>query len=295
MKGVVMPRRHDEFDDDDRPRARKRSRHDDYEQDEGPRAGHRNKKRHKKKGSAIPIWAWIGGGVFLVAAITVTLVLILSGGKTPYTEQMDPYLMAHWTFDELKDDKIEDKSGKGNTVKLVSGRLDPGKRGKALFLEGRPDSYVDIDKSLPLNFAARSAFTFACWYQTSEKSGTIISFRSETENCQLDLVIRDRRVLCVVGDNDDDPKNGQHGFVWATVQNDGAWHHAAFTRSEDTLSLYVDGVFQGESKADHVGGKITTDMRAIGLEKMWLKKREQQWGSWSFWAESTMSTSIAGH
>ena len=46
--------------------------------------------------------------------------------------------------------------------------------------------------------------------------------------------------------------------------------------------LFRSGVLQDESKKANVGGPLTTEMRTLGLEKLWLKQREQKWGSWSF-------------
>ena len=109
---------------------------------------------------------------------------------------------------------------------------------------------------------------------------SVSPLRNSRGEQQIDLIVRDNRLLVVVGD-DNDP-GPQNAFVWSKRPNDGQWHHFAFTRRGSTVELFQDGVSQGTHVALSSGGPITSDHRALGCERMWVENNVRKWGNPSF-------------
>jgi hypothetical protein len=269
-----MPKRHYD-EDDDRPRAR---RHRD--EDDDHRRPRRTHKAKKKKSNAPLIIGLVAAGVVVLGGGAVAAVLLL-GGKDSAPPPADPFagMLAHWSFDDATETTVPDHSKRGNDGVFNGGRFVPGKKGSALFLEGRPDQYVDVSKAKDLNFANGAEFTIAAWFQAREKyAGTIVSFRHSTLPCQLDLYVRDNRIICIA--SDDTATDGKHIWKWAPAPtaSDGQWHHAAFTRKAQFIELFYDGVSQGKTADGKASGPITTDLRAIGCNLKFVEDEETRFG-----------------
>lgn len=252
--------------------------------------------RRKSGGS---IWPWVGlgcgGGLVAVGLLVAVVVVIALNRRSkagpaptltpaanvgdPKVKQM-PGLLAYWSFDDVQGGKAVDGSGRNNNAVLVGARLDRGVRGQGLLLEGRADQYCDLGGGADLNFAANAPFTFAGWYRTPLPSAVVLSLRNSRGEQQIDLIVRDNKLLVVVGD-DNDP-GPQNAFVWSKRPNDGQWHHFAFTRRGSTVELFQDGISQGTGVALNSGGPITSDQRALGCERMWAKNNVRRWGNVSF-------------
>lgn len=147
---------------------------------------------------------------------------------------------------------------------MTGARLAPGRKGNALWLDGRDDQYVDVSKARDLHFAADTELTIAAWFQANEKyAGTIVAFHHPTLPTQLDIFVRDHRTIGIVGDDQD---TGRHGFVWshAPTASDGQWHHAALTRRGKFVEYFYDGVSQGVDAQGNSGGKLSGGRGAIG-------------------------------
>jgi Concanavalin A-like lectin/glucanases superfamily len=189
-----------------------------------------------------------------------------------------PGLLAYWSFDDVAGGAVTDHSPRKNQAALVGGRIADGVRGQALWLDDVPDHYCDFSASADFNFAANTEFTFAGWFTTSQVSATILSLRHSRglSNPQVELLVRDGRAMVIVSDDQD--QAGQNGVVWAKQRNDGQWHHFAFTRRGNTVELFLDGVSQGQHTAAGVGGPITTDLRAVGCERLWAQQNDRRWG-----------------
>src|SRR5262245_16082222 len=175
-----MARRREEWEvDDQEPRPRYRS--------------------IKKKS---PVWLWIGLGVGALG-IAVVLIVLLSrssgGGKSRFKHIAG--LVAHWSFDEVEGDRVIDQSGRNNHATMKGGKLNKGASGQGLWLDGQPNQWCDLGDSRDLNFADREGFTFAGWFSTSEPSASILSLRNRQSSSQVDLLIRDGRLIIVVGDD----------------------------------------------------------------------------------------------
>jgi sialidase-1 len=236
--------------------------------------------RKKKGPSPVLIAIAVVGGVVLVAGAGVAVALLVNrgdrGGPAP-----DPFpnMLAHWPLEEAPNERVLDKTGRGNDGKLIGGGFGPGMRGKAFYADGRDDQYLDLGRGKDLNFAAGAEFTIAAWYQTAESHGTILAFRHSTGTCQCDLFVRTQHLLAVIGD-DKDTSGGS--FVWCDVVNDGKWHHAAVTRRGKTIELFYDGQPAGSETSALATGPITTDLRAIGCNLRFVQDNERRFGRAGF-------------
>ena len=99
----------------------------------------------------------------------------------------------------------------------------------------------------------------------------------ETNGAQIDLLVREGKLIVVVGDNLD--PGPQNAFVWGRAAADGQWHHFAFTRSGEVIELFLDGDSQGTMRAANSGGPITTNLRALGSERRWAMDNDNRWGN----------------
>ncbi len=255
--------------------------------------------RPRRRKSGAPLWAWVGlgcgGGLVVVGLLVAVVVVAITLNRrskagppapTPAATANNPKvqrmagLLAYWSFDDIQGGRAIDGSGRNNHATLVGARPGVGARGQGLRLEGRAGQYCDLGAGNDLNFAANAPFTFAGWYRTPQRSATILSLRHSRGSQQIDLLVRDNRLIVVVGD-DNDPET-QNAFVWAKRENDGGWHHFAFTRRGSTVELFLDGISQGTGVALHSGGPITTDRRALGCERLWAENNDRRWGNASF-------------
>jgi hypothetical protein len=256
----------------------------------------------ERRQSGAPLWLWVGVGcggglvaVGLLIAVVVGITLSRrskAGAPAPAPApapaavgnpkvKQTPGLLAYWSFDDVQGGTAVDGSDRNNNATLVGARLGEGARGQGLQLDGRAEHYCDLGGGTDLNFAANAAFTFAGWYRTPLASAVVLSLRhSGGGQQQIDLVVRDNRLLVVVGD-DTDP-GPQNAFVWSKRPNDGRWHHFAFTRRGSAVELFQDGVSQGTGVALCSAGPITTDRRALGCERMWAENNVRQWGNPAF-------------
>jgi hypothetical protein len=256
-------------------------RHQDYEDVPQVRA-----RRPGPRPTRSLAWLWLGlglGGAVVVVLVAVGILVLARrspAGPNPAIQRM-PGLVAYWSFDEVQGGKVPDRSGKGHDATLNGGRLGDGARGQGLWLDGRPDEFCDLGPSNDLNFAANAGFTFAGWFLTSDASAAILSLRNGHNDApQIDVLVREGRLIVVVGDDND--RAGQNAFVWGPPVSDGRWHHFAFTRSGNVIELFVDGVSQGNGVGLSAGGPITTDLRALGAERLWSLHNDGRWGSPTF-------------
>jgi hypothetical protein len=193
-----------------------------------------------------------------------------------------PGALAHWTFDAAPDKRVTDASGNGLFARLVVCDLGDGVHGRGAALGGAAGEYVDLGSDPRLSFGADAPLTFALWVRTNEREGMVLSMRnSRSDRPQIDLAVRAGKPMLVAGD-DTAPGQG-HAVVWGGPVADGNWHHLTFTRSGNAVELFVDGVAEDKkSGAAVAAGPITTDLRAVGLEKLWSEKNDTRWGAGAF-------------
>lgn len=264
-----MTKRHRHDDDDDRPRRRN---------------GH----GHRKKKTGMPvvlIVALVVGGTVLLGGGALAAIFLMRDKTTQDTTADDPFpgMIAHWSFDDVPkvdEDKgvfiVRDSTGRGNDGSMTGGRFSPGRKGNALWVDGRDDQYMDVSGGKDLNFADGAEFTLAAWYKTPGPTGTIAAFRSNQFRTQLDLYVRTNHLLGIVGD-DRDP-GPHHAFIWCDPVNDGEWHHAALTRFGKTIELFCDGMSVGKDMTGNCAGPITGDLRSIGCNRKFVEDDERRFG-----------------
>ncbi len=259
----------------------------DDERDDRPR-------RKPKPGSKAWLWITLGcSGVMLLGCIIGGGVIAIWIGTRSSANAMPPDtritnmpgLLAYWSFDQVDGNRVIDHSGHNNDLTLVGGaRTDTaGVRGKGLALDGTRTQYAEIPASNDFNFANNAAFTFAGWFRTPQNRACILSLTSTRGNQQIDMLVRDSRFICVVGDDTDFNSKG-NAYVWSrpNIHNDGQWHHFAVTRSGNAINLWIDGADHGQMAAANSGGAVTTELRAIGSERVWIVKNDQRWGNPGF-------------
>lgn len=265
MKRPAIPRRHPDEDPYDAPRPKKR--------------------KHKKRvGPSTALIVGLSlGGLLLLTGGAIAAVLLLRKDKSGEVAKADPFpnMLAHWSFDQ-PDERVRDLSGHGNDGTLSGGMFVPGKKSNALVLGGRDDQFVDVGARPELNIAYDAEFTLAAWFQTTEKVGTILSFRHSTLPGTLDLFMRDNHALGICGDETEGGNNGRQAFCWCHPVNDGQWHHITLTRSGQFVEVFYDGVSQGKDTHGACRGKITTDLRAIGCERKFVQEDERRFGRAGF-------------
>ena len=49
-------------------------------------------------------------------------------------------------------------------------------------------------------------------------------------------------------------------------------------RAGASAALYLDGRLQDRKSGPAVGGPITTDLRAVGSERLWVAQNDTRWG-----------------
>jgi DNA-binding beta-propeller fold protein YncE len=180
-------------------------------------------------------------------------------------------LLAYWPFDRGDGKETPDRTGQAGAGALHGAVTVPGIRGKALHFNGR-DAYCDCGGSPRLNFAVATSFTVAGWVRTTEREGAVVSLRnSRNALSEIDVLLMGRRLIAEVRDDGNGP--GQQVRLHGAVPvNDGAWHHFAVTRSDgNRIALYVDGWLEEQEVAGQAGGQITTDLRALGCERSWVR------------------------
>ena len=140
------------------------------------------------------------------------------------------------------------------------------------------DAYVDCGDRPGLNFGANVPFTVAGWVKTTTAYGPIFSQRSsKDESSVLNLTVGfdgktvdPGKLMAMV--RQDGAGNSHEARVSGGLLNDGNWHAFALTRSSGgVIELFLDGSSQGADSSTHSAGAITTDLRAIGSERLWAR------------------------
>jgi hypothetical protein len=187
----------------------------------------------------------------------------------PPSPQPLPGVIAYWPLD-LGIGQVVMNVGEPNRLGSLQGaEWLQGVRQGALWFNGQ-SAYVDLGDSPTLNFAAGQPFTVAGWVATKETAGTIVSFRnSEQAGADIDVQVSGGKLVGFV--RADGSEFGV-ASVKGPVINDGKWHHFALSRHADGLiELFLDGQSQSQGRSPRSGGAITTNLRAIGSERYWVR------------------------
>jgi hypothetical protein len=176
---------------------------------------------------------------------------------------------AYWPLDEAQGDSVNDKSGNGSLGRIHGGQWVQGVTGSAVRLDGK-GSYVELGLAQQFNFGAAAPFTIAGWVAT-EPNGVICSFRAlRSPFPVIEISVRQGHLAGWV--RDDTSGFGGAKLTGGAV-NDGKWHHVALLRQADgTIELFLDGASQGTARGANSGGPITTDLRALGCDRVLMNQ-----------------------
>jgi hypothetical protein len=230
-------------------------------------------------------------GIVLLGLVLAIAILSPRRGESPQAASgagnasakttVDPSLVGHWRLDENTGTRASDASGRGNHGNLQAGAVwTRGRSGNAVTLDGR-GAFIDYGGSPHFNFADKAAFTFAGWVNTRAGFGPILTQRSGTSgNPVIAITVGfdgggtdPGHLMALVRD---DAHAGDLARVTGGLVNDGQWHHFALVRAGNAISLYLDGALQGSSSNAGAGGPITTNLRALGTDRVWAKENFAQ-------------------
>lgn len=156
----------------------------------------------------------------------------------PALSQQNEFLVGYWPFEEGGGDTVKDRSGKGNDGKINGDvKWINGKFGKAL--EFAPGANVAIPDSATLR--DMDEYTIALWIRFNSFSSDWNHFLEKDGSYGL-------TVNSGTGDFRYTPNSGK---VWLEsrfkVEKD-TWYYVTMVASDSTITFYVDGEKQSESK-----------------------------------------------
>lgn len=166
-------------------------------------------------------------------------------------------LVAAWSFDEGKGDKVKDITGNGNDGKFVGNpKWVDGKYGTALEFDG-VSSYVEVPDSDFLDITEN--LTWTAWFKPSVTidSSNAGAVRLMSKNNAYFLLFNYQQV----GNLGFLIKTGGANFVVHSTTNTwnaGEWYHVAGTYDIKELKIYINGKL--ENKVEHAGTIDVTDL-----------------------------------
>lgn len=152
---------------------------------------------------------------------------------TPEAKAAD--LLGHWSFDEGSGAVIKDQSGKGCDGKIHGApKRVPGVAGEALRFASNED-FVDFSRPV----IPERDFTISLWVNCEDVEKQFFLGQYLYAHPQrLDLAVREGSVRIQIDELLDSPKRVQPG----------RWHHLAYTRAGDAVTVYLDGEVINEGK-----------------------------------------------
>ena len=153
-------------------------------------------------------------------------------------------LKGYWPMDTYNSTCIYDNSTYENYGLFHNGinasNITTGKYGKGLEFDGN-DDYVDLGNDTSLNLGSGN-FTFMVWEKSHAASyaNTTVILSNQPENANWSgyvFGVKNTPFLYTINNGQSTLLNGSHDVT------DNAWHHIAYVRKGNNLSLYVDRVF----------------------------------------------------
>lgn len=108
-----------------------------------------------------------------IAVLVCVLGIFLNSQAGCGEVDMHKGLVAHWEFEEIKDDLVKDSSENKNHAVAKGGvKLVPGKSGKAIELDGKT-GYINAGQVKGVDFG-KGNFTISFWIKTeTQKDGQL--------------------------------------------------------------------------------------------------------------------------
>ena len=170
-------------------------------------------------------------------------------------------LVGRWAFDETRNAVIVDSSGQGNHGEMIGGaeRI-VGQKGGAMRATA-----VRQFASVPLNLARyldKDNVTVTVWVRSSTLPTGYEKMVILGQYSRFGIVGSDGRIGVRVGDE---------GEVFsATSVIDGQWHHVAMSRrSNNAISIWIDGVLSRSGQTTVENLDLTTPVHSLGRSGYW--------------------------
>ncbi len=203
-------------------------------------------------------------GMILVAILAVCGVASLMRAAL----QMEPGLVAYYTFDEGAGSVVHDHSGKGNDGKIIgSVKWVKTPAGTALEFNGE-DTYIDCGSSDSLNIM--KAGTIEIWFSMKSAQGGLVNFSTGGGWGDQRLVLafdtyagRKRFIWCLA-----DGENYQSSPI--VMPSEGVWTHVALTYDGSIVQVFKDGLLLyavSQGLPPEVKGVTVWIGRCLGLGK----------------------------
>lgn len=147
--------------------------------------------------------------------------------------------------------------------------------GNAVLLDGVNDQ-ISTGTSASLNFGANAPFSVSTFVKTTDAVGPLVVFRnSGATNHVLGIYIGHNGAITDAGKAivlvRDGTSSSGYAQIVGPVVNDGQWHLIAVQRNAgNQVELFVDGESYGTASGAASGGAITTDVRRIGTDGVWV-------------------------
>lgn len=147
--------------------------------------------------------------------------------------------------------------------------------GNAVLLDGVNDQ-ITTGNSASLNFGANAPFSVSTFVKTTDAVGPLVVFRnSGSTNHVLGIYIGHNgtttdsgKAIVLVRDG---TSSSGYAEIIGPVVNDGQWHLISVQRNAGSqVELFVDGESYGVATGAASGGAITTDVRRIGTDGVWV-------------------------
>ncbi len=170
-------------------------------------------------------------------------------------------LVGRWAFDETKNAVIVDSSGQGNHGEIIGGaQRIVGQKGGAM----RATAARQF-ASVPLNLARyldKNNVTVTVWIRSSTLPTGYEKMVVLGQYSRFGIVGSDGKIGVRVGDE---------GEVFsATSVIDGQWHHVAMSRrSNNAISIWIDGVLSRSGQTTGENVDLTTPVHNLGRSGYW--------------------------
>jgi hypothetical protein len=174
------------------------------------------------------------------------LVVATAVAKEPVTDLSKDSLLAHWSFDDHDEERVEDASRNARHGTLI-GKAKPavGASGQSLRLDGRHD-YIAVQDTDAFDFSD-ATFSVMAWANVYELN------RGQQMIVAKNVYSADWREWGLMVDHDNHFRFYLHDGGWRTVGSrtvpkPGQWYHVAVTVNAGHASLYVNGHLEGTGK-----------------------------------------------
>ena len=176
-----------------------------------------------------------------LALIAAMILLLLIGCSSSGPEEEEAELWAHWKLAQTQGTTADDASGNGRDGVISGAKWSTDGFAHLSFPEEGGRVEVDGLEDLP------EAYTIAAWVQLREAPASrylVLSGRGGSCGWAFYTNWEGQRLALVLSGD-----TRRVGFLSdVLVPADGAWHHAAVTRTGKTIAFFIDGTPAGDDE-----------------------------------------------